>query len=169
MLDPRAIAVGGAGYGALLLSTLGMWPVDEPVEPPIEPPHQVAQVRPVGGGHYDTGNGYVRRDHSWIKVTKVAKYGASNHWSGEAGGTVVAQGRVSRFGVHAIGAEVLAGTLSEVTTSRSQATYGVSTPVTGGEALGMASRFAVQSNTGKVDTLGMDEILAIFELMDSTA
>ena len=49
--------------------------------------------RPWGSaGAWDAGQGYVWKDHAWVKATKVARSGVSAHWIGKATSRVIAVG-----------------------------------------------------------------------------
>jgi len=45
-----------------------------------------------GSGSWASGQGYIWKDHAWVKATKVAKSGVSAHWIGKATSRVVVVG-----------------------------------------------------------------------------
>ena len=45
-----------------------------------------------GSGAWANGQGYVWKDHAWVKATKVARSGVSAHWIGKATSRVVVVG-----------------------------------------------------------------------------
>lgn len=65
MISSRAVALQGIGFAALLVAVQGLAPVQQPAVA-----QETVVVHRAGGGHYDAGQAYVRKDHGWVKATK---------------------------------------------------------------------------------------------------
>ena len=163
MIDLRAVATLGLGFGAMQVAAIGL-SLSEPVEKP-----EVVQTAPASAGgsgsSSDAGTGYVYIDRSWVKGLKVVKVGTSWQYRG----SVAVSGKSVPL-VRSLRTETFKGS------TRSVAQCGTETQVlhpTIPHALWGADSFC-QSNTeksiatvynGGIMSVGADELMAIFELM----
>lgn len=66
-----ALLKGKLFAGALFAGLLLGYPEQAPVEPPVEVA-QAARPNSSAGAYYDTGRGYVKKDHGWVRATKFS-------------------------------------------------------------------------------------------------
>ena len=137
----------------------------EELQPPVEAP--VLQTPSHGSGYYDTGKAWIKKDHGWVKATKATRYGVSNRWVGEFSGALNIVGSTDRYAV----------TTGEATPAVSNQVSAEGTAFNVRHLIGeTASRALAEMETqrlkaatpcGTTATLGMDEILALLEMMDN--
>lgn len=128
------------------------------VAEPARPPSSAA------GAYYDTGRGYVKKDHGWVRVTKVARSGARAMPVAVAPASGAKLGRASagRLALP-VSVAVTARTLAGLARGGAKA-RGTDYIPSVGVAL---KRVGTRSGTRPlcVDTLQLDEILMMIEEM----
>lgn len=164
MLNPRSIATTGIGFGALAAATLGF--IVQVVEPPVvvDTPPSTQQG---SGSRYDAGQGYVRTEHGWVKLTKVVRVGVD----------AFDISKVSRSGVRLTHAPLSVRShdlaiASSSAQSGSTLSIAVKDYVASQQAITVANidealQFATAtSHSTSIEWLSMDEIVAILEMTD---
>jgi hypothetical protein len=132
-----------------------------PVEPPVEVVQQAVQQSAPGGGHYDSGQGYVKQGHTWVKVVKASftEVGSSKIRAGVSGGAVASASKVGAEGVAIPAMGGSAGRYQVAATSAIGAHY----PWGSSSGSLVQSANAVgQTSEVKADYIGLDEIIALF-------
>lgn len=137
----------------------------EELHPALEAP--VVRTQAQAGGYYDTGKAWIKKDHGWVKATKATKYGVSNRWVGETSGVIKVLGSVDRYAVTT--GEAAPAVSNQVSAEGTAFNVRHLIGETASRALAEmeTQRLKAATPCGTTATLGMDEILALLEMMDN--
>jgi hypothetical protein len=165
----RKIGVVGLTAGALLVSYSGLEGASAAANLLCDKQTEVAQVSSVAlqpsvvGGGDDAGTGYVKKDHGWVRMTKVARSGVQIFEAQVAMRALPSLGYVQgRAHTHAATVAVQSEKAIEKCNSIA-ITYEQITDVSAGINVGRGLA-SIKVNPCAVEWLGLDEIMAIVEM-----
>jgi len=118
-----------------------------------------------GSGSWANGQGYVWKDHAWVKATKVARSGVSAHWIGKATSrvVVVGVGKTVRTTQPQGSAETQTASLTSAKVTH--LTLPPSPPLNPNSfSLSTTHTSIVSTYNGACETLSLDEIIALMGL-----
>lgn len=162
--DALALAKLGIGYGAVAALSLGLVGGEPAAEVAVE---MAPVVRPVGSGHYDTGNGYVRREHGWVKATKTHRVGVADHFTVMPRVFADGRGATARHGVTPGAGQPTAGATAAFKSIDVRINCIDGRVLVEGSVTGEVSRIACRHGAGGTTTLAADELLALLDLTEA--
>ncbi len=145
-------------------------PADESDVPPeelqpVQAPARQTQSIGGGGGDYGGGQAWIKKDHGWVKVTKAVRYGVSNRWVGEFSSVVGVQGVTDRYAVTTGSATPVASSQASAIPAAFNLRHLIGETASRAIAEMGTERVKTATPCGTTATLGMDEILAVLEMM----
>jgi len=115
-----------------------------------------------GSGPWANGQGYIWKDHAWVKATKVARSGVSAHWIGKATSRVVVVGMGKTLRTRrSDGSAATQSTPSTCAKVTHLTLPAAQRPDSNSFSLSHTHTSIVSTYNGACETLSLDEIVAL--------